>query len=625
MSAQPQTESLPYAVIALGIIVLTLPAVFTFQTDDLGLGAICILVGGLLSLWAFRRFSIPRGGVWTWWIAFLVFAWINTFFISRLRYISEVSLLWLGVGALVTWLAAPFSRSHNFLQRTTWVLLTTQALMSGYAISLGLKEHQRAMGLLYNANGLGGYLLWGVLVSVVLLIAYPKKRWIWVATAIVMATWIFTLSLTSFAAAVAPIGLIFWWRLKEHPGRPSTSARGPRSGTDNNGMVAQEMKRTPPIQSLSLSKGGRARRVLVGSLCLVLVAGAFMGWKKSSFESLITSQHVASSWSQRLEFNRVAWRMWQDRPWLGWGLGTYERVFPRYTQDIQEQPKFVHNLYAQLLAETGIIGLGLWLGVVYLVGRAGWRTVQRADENDRWLKRGWFAAWLAFTIAAGLDFSWYFPAGQIWWLVASGYFLGQSGAEVDVSRWQTGVRTGSVIAGLFLLVIGGGVAVAKLASDQGYRAFHKNAGDEAIQSLSTAVYLTHNPTDVQLLAQSFWLRRRGDDLAHADRLLSKNLVVNSDDYFLHEFYGIVLNAEHQPKASLVQVSIAYHLDQLFHSDFRQNYAMALNRTGQRAQALALLDQGITFYQVHATYNAKIPAQIEALRSVRERIKLGETP
>jgi len=65
-------------------------------------------------------------------------------------------------------------------------------------------------------------------------------------------------------------------------------------------------------------------------------------------------------------------KMLRDRPWLGWGLGTFPIVYPKYrsfyTNLVVNQ---AHNDYLQLLDETGVIGfaMGLWfLAVLYRDG-----------------------------------------------------------------------------------------------------------------------------------------------------------------------------------------------------------------------------------------------------------------
>jgi O-antigen ligase len=63
--------------------------------------------------------------------------------------------------------------------------------------------------------------------------------------------------------------------------------------------------------------------------------------------------------------------MFAQRPILGWGLGTFETVYPQfrsfYTDLLVDK---AHNDYLQLLAETGVVGFAIVIW--FLV--AGFRT-----------------------------------------------------------------------------------------------------------------------------------------------------------------------------------------------------------------------------------------------------------
>lgn len=69
----------------------------------------------------------------------------------------------------------------------------------------------------------------------------------------------------------------------------------------------------------------------------------------------------------RPQITKDSLRMFLKRPILGWGLGTFPTVYPRYRSFYTNL--FVneaHNDYAQLLAEMGL--LGFTLAVCFLAG-----------------------------------------------------------------------------------------------------------------------------------------------------------------------------------------------------------------------------------------------------------------
>jgi O-antigen ligase len=81
--------------------------------------------------------------------------------------------------------------------------------------------------------------------------------------------------------------------------------------------------------------------------------------------------------------------MWQDHPIVGVGLGGFidnasdyvRAVGPlQFANFIAEQPHVVHNSYLEMLAETGIVGLGLYLAVVAACLRCAWRAAKRFEQ-----------------------------------------------------------------------------------------------------------------------------------------------------------------------------------------------------------------------------------------------------
>jgi putative inorganic carbon (hco3(-)) transporter len=80
-----------------------------------------------------------------------------------------------------------------------------------------------------------------------------------------------------------------------------------------------------------------------------------------------------SSFAERKLYALTAWAMFLDHPVLGVGAGNYTVHFDRYADKVgfsardYEQPgevHYPHNLYLEIAAETGFVGLALFAGVV---------------------------------------------------------------------------------------------------------------------------------------------------------------------------------------------------------------------------------------------------------------------
>jgi O-antigen ligase len=161
--------------------------------------------------------------------------------------------------------------------------------------------------------------------------------------------------------------------------------------------------------SLVLAKGHRQH--VLGFV--LLVAGVAAMWFAASPGALHRITGIDSSGSGRSEIWRIAWEVTQDHPIVGVGLDNFKVREPgyarrpgplRYDKYIIDRPHVVHNLYLQLLAETGVIGLVLFLVVAAGAMRAAWAAGRRFDElGDRAFagaSRAVLVGSIAFLVAA---------------------------------------------------------------------------------------------------------------------------------------------------------------------------------------------------------------------------------
>jgi O-antigen ligase len=114
----------------------------------------------------------------------------------------------------------------------------------------------------------------------------------------------------------------------------------------------------------------------------------------------------------RLNITEDSLRMFAKRPFLGWGLGTFPTVYPRYRSFYTNL--FVneaHNDYAQLLVETGLLGFALMLWFLVRLYRHGLPTSRRWEF--RWDGAVSLAALLGCTgilVHSFVDFNLQIPA-----------------------------------------------------------------------------------------------------------------------------------------------------------------------------------------------------------------------
>jgi O-antigen ligase len=140
------------------------------------------------------------------------------------------------------------------------------------------------------------------------------------------------------------------------------------------------------------------RRVGAIVLVLIVLAGAvqfappelsarLIGLKDVTSEETIGQADPYGSAKQRYDIWRVARAVIKDHPVFGIGIGAYPEVHLRYALT-GKFPGFIthkrdtHSTYLHAAAETGLPGLGFFLGVVLATFITGFRSAARLKTQD---------------------------------------------------------------------------------------------------------------------------------------------------------------------------------------------------------------------------------------------------
>ncbi len=137
--------------------------------------------------------------------------------------------------------------------------------------------------------------------------------------------------------------------------------------------------------------------VALGSLVYVLPSDV---WHRVGSIDKLTSTATLSeadqegSATERFRILQTAWAVFLDRPVFGVGLGGYALANAMYDPALGARD--AHNTYLDLAAETGAVGLLIWLGCFGSVLLFARRTVSRATESPlsvqlQWLSRAFYA------------------------------------------------------------------------------------------------------------------------------------------------------------------------------------------------------------------------------------------
>jgi putative inorganic carbon (hco3(-)) transporter len=111
-----------------------------------------------------------------------------------------------------------------------------------------------------------------------------------------------------------------------------------------------------------------------------------------------------SSLVGRKSENLAGLHMWADHPLLGVGPDNFEVHYQTYSAaigiDQRAQRRGAHNLYLESLAETGVLGTMVFLGVLWLALTGAWRARSRLEGRDALLGEGLLVALGAFLVCA---------------------------------------------------------------------------------------------------------------------------------------------------------------------------------------------------------------------------------
>ena len=107
---------------------------------------------------------------------------------------------------------------------------------------------------------------------------------------------------------------------------------------------------------------------------------------------------------ERLAHWQAAINMAQDYPVFGVGLGNYATVYEEYRLINWEEPLgHAHNLYLNVLAEAGTVGLIAYVGFWLVIFRLTWTTRRHPDRMARSVAIGLLGCWTYITVHSVFD------------------------------------------------------------------------------------------------------------------------------------------------------------------------------------------------------------------------------
>ena len=174
--------------------------------------------------------------------------------------------------------------------------------------------------------------------------------------------------------------------------------------------------------------GDVARRRLAGILAAaIVVVLAAAGVVATAGNPLESSDSVgqdpgrlgAVGLNNRGRLWREAWRISEADPFVGSGAGTFEIARKRYRSDALDAAE-PHDVPLQFLADTGVVGFGLFAAVVAAAAAAAAGALRRLDGPERTAAAALAVVPAMYLLHALVDYDWDFPAVTAPTLVAVG-------------------------------------------------------------------------------------------------------------------------------------------------------------------------------------------------------------
>lgn len=155
---------------------------------------------------------------------------------------------------------------------------------------------------------------------------------------------------------------------------------------------------------------------LLAAVALILIVSvAGIGWLPDSIEGRVqdlgsytgnldpaNTEITDDNFSvlERLAHWQAGWLMFENAPWLGVGIGNYSANYGQHALPYWYDPLgHAHNAFINFLAETGILGLGaflgFWLALAWTLSRCVWRGCQSWEKA---LAVGLVGTWTYLTI-----------------------------------------------------------------------------------------------------------------------------------------------------------------------------------------------------------------------------------
>lgn len=159
-------------------------------------------------------------------------------------------------------------------------------------------------------------------------------------------------------------------------------------------------------------------------LTIILSIGVFSHYMEWASERLYSEDSKGSA-LDRLPAFVAALRMFEAKPLFGWGYQNFERYDRRFQGRVLDlgndnKDHANHNAYLTILAEQGLIGLGLYIATPLLLLARSLRVQRQLPADGLWSRKLLVLLWLAIiniVVQNSFTPAWVTYGLGLWWLI----------------------------------------------------------------------------------------------------------------------------------------------------------------------------------------------------------------
>ncbi|MCM8789406.1 MAG: O-antigen ligase family protein [Candidatus Omnitrophica bacterium] len=188
-----------------------------------------------------------------------------------------------------------------------------------------------------------------------------------------------------------------------------------------------------------LSRNLKLSSLSISLILLLLISIPFF-FSKERLSQFLNFDNPNNPIMQRIYYWSSSLKVIKDFPLTGAGWGKLEHLYRLYKVSSSNVTSYSHNVFLQILVESGLLGLLSFSGIVFMFLKSGLRVLKENSSQQPYM--GLFCAGCGFLLHNLIDLSFYFGQVAFFWWIILGLF-----AEVKTSlSIRTKVYLGICIA-----------------------------------------------------------------------------------------------------------------------------------------------------------------------------------